>query len=198
MKIIITIISIMKRSYVILIAGAVIFIAGIAIFQVYTDIYVDPFLSENTIVSNITIQPGESIDIPRETVEAGRNFSLVVSSAPSDGMLRAEINDPEGIIVTSNNFSERLFTTFKPEINGNYTSKITNLGNKPVNINAVVGQLPIIDENDRAQLDILNGILAGMFAIIIGIIVLIAGGIILIKDRRKSKATRIEGGDSRQ
>jgi hypothetical protein len=184
----------MKRSYVILIAGAVIFIAGIAIFQVYTNLYVDPFLNENTIVSNSTIQPGQSINISRETVEAGRNFSLVVSSESSDGMLAAETSDPEGIIISSNKFSEQLFTTFKPEITGKYTSKITNLGTKPVTINAVVGQLPIIDENDRAQLDILNGILAGVFAIIIGIIVLIAGCIILIKDRIKSKATRIGEG----
>jgi hypothetical protein len=188
----------MKRSYVILITGAVIFIAGIAIFQVYTNIYVDPFLSENTIVRNSTIQPGQSINISRETVEAGRNFSLVVSSEPLDGMLGEETTDPEGIIVSSNKFSERLFTTFKPEINGKYTSKITNLGTKPIIINAVVGQLPIIDENDQAQLDILNGILAGIFAVIIGIMVLIAGGIILIKDRRKSKTTRIGGRDSSQ
>jgi hypothetical protein len=70
--------SIMKRSYVTLIAGAVIFIAGIVIFLVYANSFVDPFLHENTIVSNSTIQPSQSIDILRETVEAGRNFSLVV------------------------------------------------------------------------------------------------------------------------
>src|ERR671919_718783 len=146
----------MKRSYVILIAGAVIFIAGIAIFQVYANLYNlygDTFLNENTIVKNSTIQPGQSINISRETVKA--------------------------------------------EINGKYTSKITNLGTTPVTINAVVGQLPIINENDQGRLDLLNGVLAGIFTVIIGIIVLIAGGIILIKDRRKFKTTRI-GGDSGQ
>ena len=190
----------MKRNYVILIAGAVIFIAGIAIFQVYANLYNlygDTFLNENTIVKNSTIQPGQSINISRETVKAGLNLSLVVSSEPSDGMLRAETNNPEGIIVSNNKFREQLFTTFKPEINGKYTSKITNLGTTPVTINAVVGQLPIINENDQGRLDLLNGVLAGIFAVIIGIIVLIAGGIILIKDRRKFKTTRI-GGDSGQ
>lgn len=186
----------MKRSYVILIAGAVIFIAGIAIFQVYTNSFVDPFLSTNTIVSNSTIQPGQSINISREAVEEGRNFSLVMSSEPSDVILRTETNDPKGIIVSSNEFSEQLLTTFKPEISGKYISKITNLGTKPVTVNGVVGQLPVIDENDQARLNILNGILVGIFAVVIGIIVLIAGGIIFIVDRRKSKATAI--GDSRQ
>jgi hypothetical protein len=185
----------MKRSYIILIAGAVIFIAGIAIFLVYANSFVDPFLRENTIVSNSTILPNQSINISRDTVEVGRNFSVIVASEPSDVMLRAETNNPEGIIVSSNKFSERLFATFKPEISGKYTAKITNLGTKPVTINAAVGQLPIIGENDQAQLDLLNGILAGIFGVIIGIIVLIAGGIILIIDRRKSKATRI--GDNR-
>ena len=186
----------MKRSYIILIAGAVIFIAGIAIFLVYANSYVDPFLSENTIVSNSTIQPGQSINITRETVKAGRSLSLVISSEPFDVSLRAETNDPKGIIVSSNNFSERLLTTIKPEISGKYISKITNLGTEPVTIDAVVGQLPIIDENDQTRLNLLKGILGGIIAIVIGIIVLIAGGIILIVDRRKSKATTIE--DSRR
>jgi hypothetical protein len=186
----------MKRSYVILIAGAAIFIAGIAIFLVFTNSYIDPFLSENTIVSNSTIQPGQSISITRETVKAGRNLSLVISSEPFDVSLRAETNDPKGIIVSSNNFSERLLTTIKPEINGKYISKITNLGTEPVTIDAVIGQLPIIDENDQTRLNLINGILGGILGIVIGIIVLIAGGIILIVDRRKSKATTI--GDSRR
>jgi hypothetical protein len=187
----------MKRSYVILIVGAVIFIAGISIFLIYVNSYLDPFLSENTIVSNSTIQPSQYIIISRETVEAGRNFSLVISSEPSDVILRAETTDPKGIIVSSNKFSERLLTTFKPEISGKYISKISNLGTKPVTVvNAVVGQLPVTDENDQAQLDLLNGILGGsIIAVAIAIIVLIVGGIILIVDRRKSKTTI---GDSRQ
>src|ERR687889_1891044 len=109
----------MKRSYVILIAGAVIFIAGIAIFQVYANLYNlygDPFLNENTIVSNSPIQPGQSINISRETVKAGRSLSLVISSEPFDVSLSAETNDPKGIIVYSNKFSGRLLTTIKPEI----------------------------------------------------------------------------------
>ena len=112
--------------------------------------------------------------------------------------MRAETNDPKGTIVSSNKFSERLLTTFKPEISGKYISKITNLGTKPVTVvNAVVGQLPVMDENDQSQLDLLNRILGGsIIAVAIGIIVLIAGGIIFIVDRRKSKATTI--GDSRQ
>jgi hypothetical protein len=186
----------MKRSYVILIAGAAIFIAGIVIFLVYANSYVDPFLSENTIVSNSTIQPGQSINIPRETVKAGRNLSLVILSEPFDVSLRAETNDPKGIIVSSNEFSERLLTTIKPEISGKYISKITNLGTEPVTIDVVVGQLPVINENDQSRLNLLKEILGGIIAIIIGIIVLIAGGIILIVDKRKSKATTI--GDSRR
>jgi hypothetical protein len=186
----------MKRSYIILIAGAVILIAGIAIFLVYTNSFVDPFLSENTIVSNSTIQSGQSINISRETVQAGRSLSLVISSEPFDVSLRAETNDPKGIIVSSNEFSERLLTTIKPEISGKYISKITNLGTEPVTIDAVVGQLPIIDENDQTRLNLLRGILGGIIAVVIGIIVLIVGGIIFIVDRRKSKTTTI--GDSRR
>jgi hypothetical protein len=186
----------MKRSYIILITGAVIFIAGIAIFLVYANSYVDPFLNENTIVSNSTIQPGQSIDITRETVKAGRNLSLVISSEPFDVSLRMETTDPKGIIVSSNNFSEQLLTTIKPEISGKYISKIINLGSEPVTIDAVVGQLPAIDENDQTRLNLLKGILGGIIAVVIGVIVLIAGGIILIVDRRKSKETTI--GDSRR
>ena len=186
----------MKRSYVILIAGAVIFITGIAIFLLYANSYVDPFLNENTIVSNSPIQPGQSINISRETVKAGRSLSLVISSEPFDVSLSAETNDPKGIIVYSNKFSGRLLTTIKPEISGKYISKITNLGTEPVTIDAVVGQLPVIDENDQTRLNVLREILGGIIAVVIGIIVLIAGGIIFLVDRRKSKATTI--GDTRR
>ena len=79
---------------------------------------------------------------------------------------------------------------------GKYISKITNLGSEPVTIDAVVGQLPIIHENDQTRLNLLNGILGGIIGIVIGIIVLITGGIMLIVDRRKPKATPIE--DSRR
>jgi hypothetical protein len=186
----------MKRSYVILIAGAVIFIAGIAILLVYSNSYVDPFLNENTIVSNSTIQPGQSINISREAVKVGRSLSLVISSEPFDVSLRTETNDPKGLIVSSNEFTEQLLTTIKPEISGKYISKITNLGTEPVTIDAAFGQLPMIDENDQSRLNLLRGILGGIIAVVIGIIVLIAGGIILIVDKRKSKATTI--GDNRR
>ena len=61
----------MKRSYVILIVGAVIFIVGITIFLLYANTYVDPFLSENTLVSNSTIQPGQSINISERQLKLG-------------------------------------------------------------------------------------------------------------------------------
>ena len=54
----------------------------------------------------------------------------------------------------------------------------------------------MINENDQSRLNLLKGILGGIIAVVIGIIVLIAGGIIFIVDKRKSKATTI--GDSRR
>src|SRR5262249_36811801 len=93
--------------------------------------------------------------------------------------------NPNGIIVTSNNFTKQFFTTFKPDVTGKYTVTIYNLGNSPVSIGVIAGNLPFIGGNNKVNFGSLGGIIAGGILIVVGIIILIAGVIVVILDRRK-------------
>ena len=87
--------------------------------------------------------------------------------------------------MTSNEFTKQFFTTFKPDIAGKYTITVYNLGNTPVSIGVLVGNLPFVGANNQPNINFLGGIIAGVFLIIAGIIVLIAGVIVLALDRRR-------------
>lgn len=113
--------------------------------------------------------------------------------------LQEEVRNPSGIRINKNQFNsgsddnknevDGLFTTFKPDVQGEYTLTITNLGSSPVKVGGIFGYLPIIGNNNQVNLQPLSGIIAGVILFIVGIITLIAGTIITILDRRKKKRT---------
>ena len=87
--------------------------------------------------------------------------------------------------MTNNEFTKQFFTTFKPDIAGKYTLTVYNLGNSPVSIGVLVGNLPFISANNQINFNSLSGLIAGVVLTIAGIIVLIVGIIILVLDRRR-------------
>ena len=96
------------------------------------------------------------------------------------------VRDPNGSVVSSNEFTEQFFTSFKPDTMGKYTLTIFNVGTIPVSISALFGYLPFVAENnDRIDFNTLSGIIVGISLFIIGIIALIVGVIIILIDRRK-------------
>ena len=101
--------------------------------------------------------------------------------------LKETVRNPNGIIMRSNNFTKQFFTTFKPDIPGKYIVTVYNLGNNPVSIGVLVGNLPFIGANNQVNLHSLSGIIVDVILSIIGIIVLIAGIIVLILDRRRTR-----------
>ena len=58
--------------------------------------------------------------------------------------------------MTSNEFTKQFFTTFKPDITGKYTVTIYNLGNTPVSIGVLVGNLPFIGANNQVNINFLR------------------------------------------
>jgi uncharacterized membrane protein len=81
--------------------------------------------------------------------------------------------------------TRQFFTTFKADVMGKYTITIYNLGNTPVSIGVLVGNLPFVGTNNQVNVNSIGGIIAGVLLIIAGIIVLIAGVIVLALDRRR-------------
>ena len=105
-------------------------------------------------------------------------------------LLREQIKDPRGRIVSNGDFKNQFFTTIQPESSGNYPIKVSNLGNGPVTLDAIFGQTPFVNEKNQIQLGIAIVILIEGIAIVVGILVLIAGGVVLIVDiRKRTKGT---------
>jgi uncharacterized membrane protein len=83
------------------------------------------------------------------------------------------------------NSESKFFTTFKSNIAGKHIITIQNLGNSPVSIGVLVGNLPFVGANNQLNINFLGGLIAGVLLVIVGIIVLIAGIIVLLLDRRR-------------
>jgi hypothetical protein len=179
----------MKRGYIVLLAGTGSFIIGIVIFLIFAELRAatDPLLMEDVAEINRTVWPNQSVQISGHGTNIQSNFSLIISSEPSDVILRAQIKDPKGKTILFNEFKDQFFGTFKPESAGDYPTLISNRGAKPATVEALLSQIPVFVENDENQLNVLKGVLVGMILAIIGIFLLTGGGVILIVDKRRSK-----------
>jgi hypothetical protein len=120
-------------------------------------------------------------------IHVERNNSTTGGQIPNN-ILRETILNPNGVIMTSNEFTKQFFTTFKPDITGKYVITICNLGNIPVKIGVLVGNLPFIGANNQVNINPFGGIIVGVILTFAGIIVLIAGIIVLILDRRRIRS----------
>ena len=184
----------MERGYIILIAGAVLLISGIVISILWAGSFAGIIIRENTILSGVSIRPAVSVNASTQVMDTSRPVSLAVhverNNSTTGGqipnnILRETVRNPNGVIMTSNEFTKQIFTTFKPDITGKYTVTIYNLGNSPVSISVLAGNLPFVGANNQVNFNSLSGIIAGVILTIAGIIVLIAGVIVLILDSRR-------------
>jgi uncharacterized RDD family membrane protein YckC len=183
-----------QRGYIILIVGAVLLISGIVISALWASSFAGIIIRENTILSGVSIRPAGSVNASAQVIDISRPVSLAIhverNNSTTGGeipnnILRETVRNPNGIIMTSNDFTKQFFTTFKPDITGKYAVTIYNLGNNPVSIGVIAGNLPFIGANNKVNFNSLSGIIVGIILTIAGIIVLIAGVIILILDRRR-------------
>jgi uncharacterized RDD family membrane protein YckC len=193
----------LQRSYIILIIGAALLVSGIVISALWAGSFAARFMRENTILSSVSIRPAALVNTTFQVTDTSRPVSLAIhvernsnnnTSGTGEGeeerqgphnTLRETVRNPNGLVMTNNEFTKQFFTTFKPDVTGKYTITISNLGNTPVGIGVLVGNLPFVGPNNQVNVNFLGGIIAGIFLIIAGIIVLIAGVIVLALDRRK-------------
>jgi uncharacterized RDD family membrane protein YckC len=188
----------MQRGYIILIVGAVLLILGIVISILWAVPFAGTIIRENTILSGVSIRPAGSVNASAQVIDTSRPASLAIhlerNNSPTGGqipnnILRETVRNPIGVIMTSNEFTKQIFTTFKPDITGKYIVTIYNSGNTPVSIGVLAGNLPFIGANNKVNFNSFSGIIVGIILTVAGIIVLIAGVIVLILDRRRIRPT---------
>jgi uncharacterized RDD family membrane protein YckC len=184
----------MQRGYIILIAGIILLISGLVISVLWAGFFAGTFLRENTILRGVSIRQASSVNAYTQVIDTSRPVSLAIhlerNNSTAGGqipnnILRETIRNPDGAIMTSNEFTREFFITFKPDIPGKYTITIYNLGDSPVSIGVIAGNLPFVGANNKISFTSLSGIIVGAILIFVGIIVLIVGVIVLISDRRK-------------
>jgi hypothetical protein len=185
----------LKRGYIILIVGGVLLVTGLVLSIFSVGSFAGQFMRENIVLSKTIVSPSEPVNVKLQVNDTAHPVSVALHSSEvgsSNNSLRESIQDPSGRIVNTNQFSEIFFTTFKPNMTGEYTLLISNLGSNPINIDGVFGFIPFTGSggNEKVNLSSFNSIVTGIILFIIGIIALIAGIIIAILDRRREKRRR--------
>ena len=187
----------LKRGYIILIVGGVLFVSGIVITAAGASSLAGQFLQENTIISQTLVRPSESINTTLQVNDILRPISVAFRFEPGSAnvTLRETVTDPFGRIINTNEFSKDFFTTFKVNTVGKFTLTILNQGSSPVNVDGVFGYIPFVGQDNQVNLGPLNGIITGIALFVIGIIALIVGVVFVIIDkkrenRRQSQLTR--------
>lgn len=188
----------MKRGHIILFSGAALLIAGIAISAIWGVSFASTFVRDNTIVAKTTIDAGKSIDAKTDVNQLDRAISLAIGidktgaqASSLDVRLKETITDPNGKVVSANEFGDSFLTSFKPEVTGVYTVTVTNLGTKPVGISGAFGVMPFMGADGKPNMSammegqglgmiIIGGVLAAA-----GVVTLVIGGIITAIDSRE-------------
>jgi hypothetical protein len=162
-------------------------------------------LDETIVLDNVEIESSESVNhtLEIDTIDQPVSVALHIkydvdsnidtsNQSPSPlPTVEQFVVGPDGLVINKNQLSEHtqsdLLTTFKPETEGTYTLTLSNLGTERVTVEGLFGFLPISVEDGQVNLDAVMGVAAGAIIFIIGAITLIAGTIIAILDRKKSR-----------
>jgi hypothetical protein len=200
-----------RRGYIILIVGGALFVAGIIIATAWAIPFASTFLQENTLVNQVSVEPGRSVQATTQVTDISRLVSVAIHIESPEGIARVieTVKDPSGTIVSSDEFSANLFTTFQPQTTGNHILNITNAGTIPITIYATFGYIPFITAASppasevagqpihAVDLSSLSVVIVGGVLTTIGFFTIIAGIVIVVIDRRKrSREGRVQNDSS--
>ena len=175
----------MQRGYKILIIGAAALAAGIIL--TLSVMAVLKQTSFNIDASVDIVSPSKSIFKTSE-VSKGTKMAIGINSKPSDIPMNLQIIERQDLAkILDVNFTGSLFENFMPNRDGEDTIMITNLGSKEVSANTVFGNSDFFDASGQPKIFLGAVAVSGIMLSFVSIIILIAGGIILLIDRRKAK-----------
>jgi len=183
----------MQRAHKLLIAGGATLAAGIILIGITFVILKQQSFSINSSIQ--TISPGKSVFKTSEVLSE-KKMAIVVNYQPADMPLNIQVIQQPGLAkILDLNFTNRLFTNFVPNKDGTDNIMITNLGTQQVSANIIFGSSEFFDVGGQPKTPLGAMAIAGPFLSFIGIIILIIGGILLLKDRirkRKKAASDIQ------
>jgi len=192
-----------------LIIGGVLFVAGIIMAAIWAIPFASTFLQNNTLINQVSIEPGRSVEATTQVTDVSRPIAVAIHIERLEGVVRLieTVKDPSGTVVSNNEFSANLFTTFQPQTTGNHVLNITNAGAGSVAIDATFGYMPFItapasNSGEGGQplpgvdLSSLSVIITGGVLTAIGFFTIIAGIVIVVIDSRKRREELGQNGNT--
>ena len=180
----------LQRGYKILIIGGGALAVGIILTMAIFLTFKQTSFNINTGIE--IISPHKSIFKTSE-VNKGEKMAVAINSKPSDNPMNLQVIERLGLAkILDLNFTGSSFNSFVPNIDGEDTIMITNLGSKEVSANTVLGNSDFFDSSGQPKIFLGAAALLGVSLSFIGVIILIIGGIILFIDRRKAKRMKAQ------
>jgi hypothetical protein len=176
----------LKRSYIVLLAGAGILVAGSIVFGVNSSVLATDFLSSNLIIKKATIEAGEQYQTEM-TSQNGGTVSVLMRGQPFDNQIQASIVDKDGSTVWKETFNGDHISNFNAKQGQVYQIVIKNIDKTDVTVDAIVGNVPFLGLDNDSKLANVGGTLAGLGVGIVGIVFLIVGGVLFFADRKSKK-----------
>ncbi len=176
----------LKRSYIVLLVGVGILIAGSVVLGVNASTLATEFLSNNLVIKQATIAPDEQYTTEMVS-QVGGSVSVLMRGQPFEAQVQGSIIDSTGTVVWKDQFNGDYIGNFDATQGAKYTIQLKNIGSEEISVDAIVGNVPFMGVGNDAKTGNVAGTLAGLGAGIIGIIILIAGGVLFFADRRSKK-----------
>ncbi len=173
----------MKRGHYILIAGGIIFAAGIILTTAWALPLAEEIQRNTTILQGREVGSGESVTATIRIADTTRPLSIV-ASAGQEVEMSVRVQDPNGNQIFGTTFTEAMAEAADPTVPGTYELVITNQSPSSATVDVVFGHIPGVGERD-IDTDVFSGVLAGIAVTIAGIMVLIGGVVITVLDRRR-------------
>ena len=176
----------MRRSFYILIGGAIILAVGIGVVGVTSASIEAKYPSTTIIMEGVRIVPGESSTVEVSLIKVEQLF-LGVTGIPREESMMVHVErvvDQQKILEVA--FSASLIKDIGPLEEGDYIISVTNLGTESVVVYTALTTEPILDEFEQLTASAFS-IIAGLLLMIIGVVTVIGGGIVYFIEAQKKK-----------
>jgi hypothetical protein len=173
----------LRRGHVLLIAGAAI----VAFSFIASSYYGPQFLKEIQEKNVHTIAPSGKLDLQGNITSGTGAYVVAFPNNPASPVqATVSVSDPDGEPVSRRSLNVLSYSeSFPAQKQGNYTITISNLGNASLDALVIFGEEQAVSESVNTPNTVPAAI--SMLLVIAGIIVLAAGGAIMLIDRHRDQ-----------
>jgi hypothetical protein len=173
----------LARGHILLIAGGAI----VAFSFVASNYYASQFLQEIQNVNRYTVQPGGTLEFQQNITSSDGAYVVAFpdySGTPVQASVR--VDSPSGATVLVRDLDLPFYSeSFAAQTAGNYTLTLANEAGAPMDASVIFGEQAAVGEVIGMPTAVSTAI--SSLLLVAGIIVLIAGGAIMVIDRRKAQ-----------